>query len=765
MGGILHYAQKSGWAALLLLAFSIPLAAQHSFSGTILGHGRHPLPGASVCYGLGYCVLADSSGRFSLLSDSSEQTVTVSCAGYASLTLLLRKADTSLVIQLSGATQYPEVVVQAFDSRLRLSETPAAVGVLLRPELSRFANTGFVAALNTVSGVKMDERSPGSYRLSIRGNLLRSPFGIRNVKMYWDGIPFTDAGGTTYFNQVDFNEIGRMEIVRGPAGSIYGAGTGGTVLLYSALPDSAAQSISISSLAGLYETAGLSVALARAKTGGTMLLRYSHIQSDGWRQHTRMQRDKLFFSGSCRTGKHSELRALLFYSRLAYQTPGGITQSQMDSAARQSRPASGSFSSAAAQQAGISLNTAYAGFSHQYVISNRWSNSTAIYLGATQTLNPSILNYQEKQERGIGGRSFFRYHSNRIQFHLGAEFQHAFTKSAVFGNKGGTPDTLQYRDEIRSLQLSFFAQLLYRLPGNFQLQAGLSYNRFAYGFTRLNRQPVIPADHTFSPQLVPRIALSRVLNGKFSAYAALSKGYSPPSIDEVVPSTGQFNASLRAETALNAEAGLRMAFLNGKLVGDLSLYRLQLRQTIVLQRDASGADYFENAGGTLQHGLEMGIQYAFPMKTGSFVNRANARIGLTLQQSNFTEYRRSGNDFSGNLLPGVPVHVLAGAWDISTRNRYALHLTLNHTGAIVLNDANSATAPGYLLMHLRLEKGLFIGKRLQCEIFGTADNSFNRPFSLGNDLNAAGGRFYNPSAPFNFTAGILLKCLFPAAGN
>ena len=36
-----------------------------------------------------------------------------------------------------------------------------------------------------IPGVRMEERTPGSYRLSIRGSLLRSPFGIRNVKVYF----------------------------------------------------------------------------------------------------------------------------------------------------------------------------------------------------------------------------------------------------------------------------------------------------------------------------------------------------------------------------------------------------------------------------------------------------------------------------------------------------------------------------------------------------------------------------------------------------
>ena len=45
----------------------------------------------------------------------------------------------------------------------------------------------------------MEERSPGSYRLSIRGSLLRSPFGVRNVKLYLDDFIFTDAGGNLVY--------------------------------------------------------------------------------------------------------------------------------------------------------------------------------------------------------------------------------------------------------------------------------------------------------------------------------------------------------------------------------------------------------------------------------------------------------------------------------------------------------------------------------------------------------------------------------------
>ncbi|MFO0267654.1 MAG: TonB-dependent receptor, partial [Cyclobacteriaceae bacterium] len=77
-----------------------------------------------------------------------------------------------------------EVTVRAFESNRAAREVPAAIFLLGPADMQRFSNATLVQVVNTVSGVRMEERSPGSYRLSIRGSTLRSPFGVRNVKMY-----------------------------------------------------------------------------------------------------------------------------------------------------------------------------------------------------------------------------------------------------------------------------------------------------------------------------------------------------------------------------------------------------------------------------------------------------------------------------------------------------------------------------------------------------------------------------------------------------
>ena len=103
------------------------------------------------------------------------------------------------------------VAVKGFETNRKLLETPASISIIDEKAIQRFSGNSLVAVANTIAGVRMEERSPGSYRLSIRGSLLRSPFGIRNIKIYVDDIPFTDAGGNTYLNLIDPAALGSVE--------------------------------------------------------------------------------------------------------------------------------------------------------------------------------------------------------------------------------------------------------------------------------------------------------------------------------------------------------------------------------------------------------------------------------------------------------------------------------------------------------------------------------------------------------------------------
>jgi len=213
------------------------------------------------------------------------------------ITITLLQSNLSYA-QKDSLVNIEEVVVKGFESNTRLQQVPASISILGKSDLQRNSNYSLLPAFNNVSGVRMEERSPGSYRLSIRGSLLRSPFGVRNVKLYLDDFIFTDAGGNAYLNLLDNSSVSSAEIIKGPAGSIYGAGTGGAVLftgnalMAESKKDTSSAQIKLS--AGSFNTVHQSVQWQKNTSAYNLSILQNHSQSDGYRDQS--ENRHLFFS-------------------------------------------------------------------------------------------------------------------------------------------------------------------------------------------------------------------------------------------------------------------------------------------------------------------------------------------------------------------------------------------------------------------------------------------------------------------------------------
>ena len=144
--------------------------------------------------------------------------------------LLVSSSCLSQEEQNDSSKTLGEVTIKAYEQNRKLIDVAAPVSFTGQAQLKRFGNTSILPAVNITPGVRMEERSPGSYRLNIRGSSLRSPFGVRDVKIYLNEIPLTDPSGNTYLNQLSYYNFNSIEIIKGPASSLYGAGIG--ILLY-----------------------------------------------------------------------------------------------------------------------------------------------------------------------------------------------------------------------------------------------------------------------------------------------------------------------------------------------------------------------------------------------------------------------------------------------------------------------------------------------------------------------------------------------------
>mgnify|MGYP000235035309 FL=1 len=152
-----------------------------------------------------------------------------------------RTASSDSVIQ---TIDFKEIFVIGFLHNQRLLDTPGAIQTLDPADFSTQDQHSLRATLEKVSGLRFEERAPASYRIALRGSSLRAPFGIRNIKIYWNDFPLTEPTGSTFLNLLDPIQFREAEVLKGPSGSLYGAGNGG-VLLFRSFPLLPATTLSV----------------------------------------------------------------------------------------------------------------------------------------------------------------------------------------------------------------------------------------------------------------------------------------------------------------------------------------------------------------------------------------------------------------------------------------------------------------------------------------------------------------------------------------
>ena len=306
-----------------------------------------------------------------------------------------------------------EVVIRPYFSVQPLISSTGSVGIIDQTILDKQPAGSFVSAINTISGVRMEERSPGSYRLSVRGSLLRSPFGIRNVKIYLDDFPLTDAGGNSYLNALDVSGTLGLQVLKGPHSSIFGANSGGVILVQpqAAIADSTALALKLEG--GSYGAFHQNLALNQQFNKYSLNITQAWQRSDGYRDHSAMDRKYVQAMQQWNYARNAALKALLFYSDLHYNTPGGLTEVQYLQNPKLSRPAAGPSKSAAEQQAGIYSKTLYGGLSNNWQLSRQFKHVLSVFSSYTDFKNPFISNYEKRKEFTLGLRSYVEYEKNR----------------------------------------------------------------------------------------------------------------------------------------------------------------------------------------------------------------------------------------------------------------------------------------------------------------------------------------------------------------
>ncbi|MBT2557154.1 TonB-dependent receptor plug domain-containing protein [Hymenobacter sp. ISL-91] len=684
-------------------------------------------------------------------------------------------AQTTAPPDTARTVALPEATVAGYGQQLPLRRTAAAVATLDRADFERFPNNALTQAVNTLPGVRLEERATASYRLSVRGSTLRSPFGVRNTKVYYQGLPFTEASGSTPLNLLDPGLLGGLEVIKGPAASVYGAGTGGAILLTGRRPAAPGTHVSAGFTAGSYGLRRTTAAVEAATATGYVRAAYARQTLDGYRQQSALRRDVLTLDGEWQPTERQTLSLHALYTDIDYQLPGGLTRAQFEADPRQARPSTATAPGTVAQRASYASQTGLLGANHAVRFTERLQLRSTLYLNGSRINTPFLIDFERNTLLGGGGRTVLSYRTalagRTLRLQAGTEVQTGFKSARNYQNRAGQPGPLRYDDEIRTLTGFVFAQADYELPAELLLTVGASYNRLRYRISRLSDAATNPTGYAlsrdFRPQVSPRVALLREFGPGLSVYGSVSTGFSPPTEEEIRPSDGSINRALQAERATSFELGARGQLWQQRLRYDVAFYDQRQRQSITTRTTDLGTQLFLNAGTTRQRGAEAALSgliwqevqtVSADFRDGSykqvhFENSVRAFVSYAYNHYRFGSYLRADQDFSGNRLTGTAPHTLTAGLDVRQRCGFYLSPTVNHQARLPLNDANTAYAAGYWTFGSRGGWRGTLGP-LTLDVFGGGENLSNRRYSLGNDLNGFGGRYFQPAAARNWYAGI-----------
>jgi iron complex outermembrane recepter protein len=665
----------------------------------------------------------------------------------------------------SGARQLPDIEVTVTRTPEPLARVPYAVGVLSRQDLQRGQQTlGLDEGLNNLPGVVVSNRYNFSLdqRISIRGFGARSNFGVRGIKILLDGIPQTLPDGQSQLTNVEFADLGRAEVLRGPSSSLYGNASGGVVSFQTegAADAPFAQRVRVQAGDGKRDSDGFykwqSWSSGRAgNASGTLSL--SQFKTDGFRQNSAAEIRQLnaamdyIFSGTTigtvRLSLADDPRA---------ENPGALTPIEYalnsDSAAA-NNIRRGADKDVQQQQLGLGLR-------HFDAQGNEYDVTV---FGLLRDLKnplaapppgpfiPTAGTYVAI-DRVVGGARVTG--SRRLgsatsapKLVFGGDVQRMRDDRQNFVSNAGVPTDSVLIDQRETItEFGPFAQVQWSPREELLLNAGLRYDwvRFDVADHHLS-DGVDNSGQRTNAALSGNIGASWFFGDPFVPYVNVGTSFETPTTTELVNQPnglGGFNTELTPQRAVNYEIGARGQPSAG-IEYSVSLFLGRITDAIVQQQEIGGRAFFVNAGKIHNDGAEVGLAVT-PVR-GLRLSGA-----YTYAHYRFAEYvDASGASLAGNRLPGVPDDF----WRFGVRATLpaGFYVDADHTlsSSVAADDANTPTlvaeAWGAGVTNLRLGWTGGAGD-INFSPFLGINNLWDRRYIGSVTINGAGGRVLEPAA-------------------
>jgi iron complex outermembrane recepter protein len=672
-------------------------------------------------------------------------------------------AQTSISKDSTKTYLIKQVVITAPRLSGENMKTPLAIDVVDVDEFTQQRLMGLGDALGLVPGVNAQSRAGGQdVRLTVRGFGARgsgdrsNAATIRGVRVLLDGIPETEPDGRTALDLIDMDAIGRIEVVRSNASTLFGNASGGVINLETGRPFTQ----TFADLKNMFGSFGLrksNLTLGSVFGSSKLLLSATNTDFDGWRQSSANKSTQVHAVLTANLDMTTSLKVLASGSLNKFWIPGALTKTQFDSSETQANPTYFKRNERRMNKTGrlaVEFSKVFGG-EH---------NIDVLAYVAPKVLTRSERNtYRNFNRFHIGGGAVYTWINPGESFlkKIVGGVDEAYQDGAIlFYNliNGERGDSLRNNKREGAETFGVFLQTEVKLLDPLSLTLGIRYDKqryiaeeFAAGTKRFDSPDRLSLNH-----FTPKAALLYHISENHSLYVNVGGGLEAPAFNEVDPPPSipnvKLNPLLAPMTSTTVEIGAKGydLFTTNNIINSYSYsiaaYHIGIQHEII---PYDGGIYYFSAGKSRRYGLEVGGQL-------QLFERFFLTTAVTYMNARYQSYVNDLGDFSDNIVPGIPFSI------IKSRLRYSVPFGLNvevgmeNVGKCFADDANKYEVDASTILNASLGYNRRIGI-FTFNGFVGINNIADVKYVSSAFINPVGGAFIEPGLPRNYYGGLSVK--------
>lgn len=642
---------------------------------------------------------------------------------------------------------------------------------MTKEELNR-SNPMFIEqSLGTMAGVQVDKRTQlGGQRIVIRGYGNDQKFNNWGVKCYYNGVPLTTADGVTVLDDVDFGIINNIEVIKGPASTMYGSGVGGVARFYLKNDEPKGVTFEQKLIGGSFNLMQSHSRIALVGDNSNISINYGYLSSDGYRPHGDSKKNFFNIFGDIRITDKDHIAIYASHNKSLDNVTGQISYADYYAG---KDPGNAAYIKKDAKN---DFTTDRFSVTNYNNFNTHISNQTAFFYSNSDYTNISAGAYGNSMNPNYGVRSVFSLKYNLAKdfqndLNIGMELQQSksITSSYRFiGTNDTFPNQVQdiskgsfFRNSNNQTSFFIHDRFTYQ-PFDLSLIVGLSSNKIKYDrvdllapkglLTTSSYGKNLSFSNSFDASINPHIALQKSWKNQI-LNISYSEGYNAPtSATSFIGTINAVNDSLMPEKAKMVDISLQGLLFNTQLDYQISWFDMTVdnKLTQLNGKDpVSGTAYTYWANSGTQHntGFEASLGYAWiPKKKDFIITRIEPFASLSQYNFKYKEFStKFGSgivDYSGKKVVGVPATKFTIGLDVNTKVGLYLNGTFNSIGDVFTDFANTNEVKGYNLLNAKLGyKNSFLKKKFDINVYVAGNNLTNQInytfLFLGNSINDA----------------------------